>query len=72
MFAGCLFPEGPGALSLQSQSSRNLKILKLDVTSDEDVQLAKKIVQENLPERGERMHEWRRSVFYLGFFWVTC
>ncbi|XP_034534119.1 D-beta-hydroxybutyrate dehydrogenase, mitochondrial [Notolabrus celidotus] len=52
VFAGCLCPEGAGALSLQSQSSRNLKILKLNVTSDEDVQLAKKIVQENLPERG--------------------
>ncbi|CAJ1087744.1 D-beta-hydroxybutyrate dehydrogenase%2C mitochondrial [Xyrichtys novacula] len=52
VFAGCLCPEGAGALSLQSQSSRNLKILKLDVTSDHDVQQAKKTVQENLPERG--------------------
>ncbi|XP_042369127.1 D-beta-hydroxybutyrate dehydrogenase, mitochondrial [Plectropomus leopardus] len=52
VFAGCLFPEGAGAQSLASQSSSNLKILKLDVTSDEDVQQAKKIVEENLPEKG--------------------
>lgn len=53
VFAGCLFPQGAGAQSLARQSSSNLKILKLDVTSDEDVQKAKKIVQENLPGKGE-------------------
>lgn len=53
VFAGCLFPDGPGAQSLARQSSSNLKIIKLDVTSDEDVQQARKVVQENLPEKGE-------------------
>ncbi|XP_044044385.1 D-beta-hydroxybutyrate dehydrogenase, mitochondrial [Siniperca chuatsi] len=52
VFAGCLSPEGAGAQSLARQSSSNLKILKLDVTSDEEVQLAKKMVQENLPKKG--------------------
>ncbi|XP_067358185.1 D-beta-hydroxybutyrate dehydrogenase, mitochondrial [Channa argus] len=52
VFAGCLSPEGAGAQSLILQSSSNLKILKLDVTSDEDVQQAKETVQENLPEKG--------------------
>ncbi|GAA6224203.1 D-beta-hydroxybutyrate dehydrogenase, mitochondrial-like [Lates japonicus] len=52
VFAGCLSPEGAGAQSLARQSSSNLKILKLDVTSDEDVQQAKKMVQDNLPEKG--------------------
>ncbi|XP_071759079.2 D-beta-hydroxybutyrate dehydrogenase, mitochondrial-like [Centroberyx gerrardi] len=52
VFAGCLFPEGAGAQSLVRQSSSSLKILKLDVTSDEDVQQAKKTVQDNLPEKG--------------------
>ncbi|KAK2857088.1 hypothetical protein Q5P01_005823 [Channa striata] len=52
VFAGCLCPDGDGARSLTLQSSSNLKILKLDVTSDEDVQQAKKTVQENLPEKG--------------------
>ncbi|XP_041835219.1 D-beta-hydroxybutyrate dehydrogenase, mitochondrial [Melanotaenia boesemani] len=52
VFAGCLFPEGAGAQSLAIQSSSNLKILKLDVTSDEDVQQAKKTVMKNLPEKG--------------------
>ncbi|XP_029307680.1 LOW QUALITY PROTEIN: retinol dehydrogenase 7 [Cottoperca gobio] len=52
VFAGCLCPEGAGAQSLARQSSSNLKILKLDVTSDEDVLQAKKMVQENLPVKG--------------------
>ncbi|XP_040888737.1 D-beta-hydroxybutyrate dehydrogenase, mitochondrial [Toxotes jaculatrix] len=52
VFAGCLSPEGAGAQSLARQSSSNLKILKLDVTSDEEVQQAKKTVQDNLPEKG--------------------
>lgn len=53
VFAGCLFPQGKGAQNLARLSSSNLKILKLDVTKDEDVQQAKKTVQENLPEKGE-------------------
>ncbi|XP_019746155.1 D-beta-hydroxybutyrate dehydrogenase, mitochondrial-like isoform X2 [Hippocampus comes] len=52
VFAGCLFPQGMGAQSLARESSGNLKILKLDVTSNEDVQQAKKTVKENLPENG--------------------
>lgn len=54
VFAGCLFPEGAGAQSLLRESSSSLKILKLDVTSDDDVQQAKRIVQDSLPEKGER------------------
>lgn len=53
VFAGCLFPQGKGAQNLARLSSSNLKILKLDVTKDEDVQQAKTTVQENLPEKGE-------------------
>ncbi|XP_062270538.1 D-beta-hydroxybutyrate dehydrogenase, mitochondrial [Scomber scombrus] len=52
VFAGCLSPEGAGAQSLMRRSSSNLKILKLDVTSDEDVQQAKRMVQNNLPAKG--------------------
>ncbi|XP_026218819.1 retinol dehydrogenase 7 [Anabas testudineus] len=52
VFAGCLSPDGAGSQTLAQRSSSNLKILKLDVTSDEDVQQAKKTVQENLPEKG--------------------
>lgn len=53
VFAGCLSPEGAGAQSLARQSSSNLRILQLDVTRDEDMQKAKKMVQENLPDKGE-------------------
>ncbi|KAM9835998.1 D-beta-hydroxybutyrate dehydrogenase, mitochondrial [Aulostomus maculatus] len=52
VFAGCLYPEGVGAQNLLKQSSGNLRILKLDVTSDEDVRQAKRLVQDNLPQKG--------------------
>ncbi|XP_068612600.1 D-beta-hydroxybutyrate dehydrogenase, mitochondrial [Brachionichthys hirsutus] len=52
VFAGCLLPRGPGARSLAEQTSGNLKILKLDVTEDEEVERARKTVRENLPEKG--------------------
>ncbi|KAM3857084.1 D-beta-hydroxybutyrate dehydrogenase, mitochondrial [Diretmus argenteus] len=46
------------AQSLARESSGNLKILKLDVTRDEDVQQAKQTVQDNLPEKGEVFGLW--------------
>lgn len=52
VFAGCLFPDGSGAQSLRQQSSGNLKVLKMDVTSDADVEQARKTVLQNLPEKG--------------------
>ncbi|TDG96103.1 hypothetical protein EPR50_G00236100 [Perca flavescens] len=52
VFAGCLSAEGAGAQSLARQSSSNLRIVQLDVTRDEDMQQAKKMVQENLPDKG--------------------
>ncbi|CAL8397895.1 unnamed protein product [Boreogadus saida] len=52
VFAGCLFPEGRGALTLAQEGSCRLRVLKLDVTSDEDVEEAKRVVQINLPENG--------------------
>lgn len=61
VFAGCLFPQGKGAQDLARQSSGNLKILKLDVTSDEEVQQVKKTVQENLPEKGETSTRCKKS-----------
>lgn len=52
VFAGCLQPEGAGAQSLIHLCSSRLQILKLNVTSEQDVQEAKKLVQDNLPEKG--------------------
>lgn len=67
VFAGCLLPEGDGAQSLKKESSSNLRILKLDVTSDEDVQQAKREVQANLPEKGEIVSkaDWICSIIRL-------
>lgn len=66
VFAGCLCPEGPGARSLVRESCGNVTVLKLDVTSDAEVQQAKRVVQENLPEKGEGPkcgdgHLWEKS-----------
>ncbi|XP_023817415.1 D-beta-hydroxybutyrate dehydrogenase, mitochondrial isoform X2 [Oryzias latipes] len=52
VFAGCLSPDGDGAQSLVRDGSGNLKVLQLDVTKEEEVQQARKTVQENLPEEG--------------------
>ncbi|CAG5933884.1 unnamed protein product [Menidia menidia] len=52
VFAGCLCPEGAGARSLARHASANLRVLKLDVTSEADVEQAKRTVQRNLPHRG--------------------
>ncbi|XP_073683686.1 D-beta-hydroxybutyrate dehydrogenase, mitochondrial [Garra rufa] len=52
VFAGCLCPEGPGAQSLVKEGSERMKVLQLDVTKDDDISLAKDLVQANLPEKG--------------------
>ncbi|XP_055019094.1 D-beta-hydroxybutyrate dehydrogenase, mitochondrial isoform X2 [Boleophthalmus pectinirostris] len=51
VFAGCLQPEGVGAQTLARLCSSKLRLLKLDVTLEQDVQHAKKMVQANLPEK---------------------
>ncbi|XP_072304420.1 D-beta-hydroxybutyrate dehydrogenase, mitochondrial [Eucyclogobius newberryi] len=52
VFAGCLQPEGAGAQSLARLCSSQLRLLKLDVTQEQDVQQAKETVQAILPEKG--------------------
>ncbi|XP_053209294.1 estradiol 17-beta-dehydrogenase 2-like [Panonychus citri] len=51
VFAGCLEPEGSGANQLRKNCRNNVKVLKLDVTSDEDVKSAIKIVEDGLKGR---------------------
>ncbi|RWS06192.1 hypothetical protein B4U79_05873 [Dinothrombium tinctorium] len=48
VFAGCLFPDGEGAISLSKYQSERLKVVKLDVTKDEDVFAAVNYVTNNL------------------------
>ncbi|KAM9820360.1 D-beta-hydroxybutyrate dehydrogenase, mitochondrial [Neosynchiropus ocellatus] len=55
VFAGCLAPEELGAQTLARQSSGNLRVLKLDVTKDEDIEEAKGFVTEHLPTKGETL-----------------
>ncbi|GFX27210.1 transposable element Tcb2 transposase [Trichonephila clavipes] len=53
VYASCLFPSGPGAVELKQKSSNRLKILGMDVTSDESVLKAVKFVEEDLKPLSE-------------------
>lgn len=56
VFACCLFPRGQGAKDLRSECSSNLKIIKLDVTSDKDVEIAYSEVEDELKEKKHRKY----------------
>nr|CAD7430876.1 unnamed protein product [Timema monikensis] len=53
VYAGCLFPAGPGAQGLKNTCSQNLHLVPLDVTKDEDMHEAVRQVQDTLGHRGE-------------------
>lgn len=44
IYAGCLFPSGKGAIELRKHSPKKIHIIKLDVTSQEDVDRARESV----------------------------
>lgn len=48
VLACCLFPDGSGAKQLKEDSSPLLSIIKLDVTSDKDVEEAYEKVEKEL------------------------
>lgn len=48
VFAGCLFPEGPGAGSLQKSGSKRLHVVSLDVTNEDSIEKAVSYVKQNL------------------------
>ncbi|XP_073529435.1 retinol dehydrogenase 7-like [Phyllobates terribilis] len=53
VFAACLFPDGEGAQALINHSSPGqVKVIRLDVTSDEEMEKAKQYVKDNLPDKG--------------------
>lgn len=52
VYACCLFEHGDGAKQLKSDCSSKLTIVKLDVTSDEDVDLAYKKIERDLIDTG--------------------
>ncbi|XP_076041215.1 17-beta-hydroxysteroid dehydrogenase type 6-like [Oratosquilla oratoria] len=51
VYAGCLSPEGEGALTLKAECSSLLTVLPLDVTKDEDVKAAYNTVKMTLGDR---------------------
>ena len=44
VYAGCLNPSGEGAKQLKKDASNNLKVIRLDVTKEEDVVRARQAV----------------------------
>jgi hypothetical protein len=53
VFAGCLFPEGTGAVELKSACSEHLHILHLDVTKEDHIKRAVNTVRNCLGARGK-------------------
>ncbi|XP_077518245.1 short-chain dehydrogenase/reductase family 9C member 7-like [Amblyomma americanum] len=52
VFAGCLFPQGEGAQSLQLKASTKLHVVPLNVTKDEDFRRAVDYVRRHLDGNG--------------------
>lgn len=52
VFAGCLIPEGSGAQELKREFPKDVTVFPLDVTKDESVSIARKLVQMSLKNRG--------------------
>ncbi|XP_049776132.1 short-chain dehydrogenase/reductase family 9C member 7-like isoform X2 [Schistocerca cancellata] len=50
--AGCLFPEGPGAQRLVQECSSRLRVVPLDVTSEQQVRDAVSSIRDSLDGRG--------------------
>jgi hypothetical protein len=51
VFAGCLRSQEGGAVQLQNH--RNIHVVQMDITSDEEVTAALDYVSGNLPSKGE-------------------
>ena len=69
VYAGCLSPEKEGAHTLQRETSKRLRIVSLDVASDDSVQRAKETVVKDIGTRGKiRMnkHCLRVYIFRVG------
>lgn len=52
VFAACLNSEGVGAKDLINSCSSNLTVLPMDVTDEQSVQAAKKLIEEELDDYG--------------------
>lgn len=66
VLAGCLFPEGDGAKELKRDLRQNVSIIALDVTSDESVANARKVVQTLVKNKGKWWSEKQESELIMG------
>ena len=69
VFACCLDEKSYGALGLQSigNETGRLNVIRMDVTSQEDVEQARKIVESRLPEQGLWGIVNNAGVYTVGF-----
>ncbi|XP_015785399.1 D-beta-hydroxybutyrate dehydrogenase, mitochondrial [Tetranychus urticae] len=60
VFAGCLFPNGPGAESLKSKAEKpdQLIVVKMDVTKDEDLDAAYETINSTLSQKNSNEKLW--------------
>lgn len=56
IFAGCLQPEGGGALELKKSCSDRLHIVPLDITKEHQIQSAVEYVKNNLPPEAKGLY----------------
>ncbi|KAK7068739.1 hypothetical protein SK128_026624 [Halocaridina rubra] len=51
VYAGCLMPDGKGAMSLKQEASSKLSVVSLDVTKDDEVRAAYKYIEDDLGDK---------------------
>ncbi|GFT98442.1 hypothetical protein NPIL_547561 [Nephila pilipes] len=56
VFAGCLLPDGKGALELKKSCSDKLHIVPLDITKDDQIERAVAYVKSNLPPEAKGLY----------------
>ncbi|XP_022244470.1 dehydrogenase/reductase SDR family member 9-like [Limulus polyphemus] len=74
VFAGFRNPQEDRALRLQAKASRNLQLVQLDVTNNEEVKNAARFVQERLPPGITGLHSLinvSRDMLHGHFDWYT-
>ena len=52
VFAGCLQPNGDGAIKLKETGSANLHVLALNITSDSSVKEVLEYIESHCPRQG--------------------
>lgn len=75
VYAGVLKPNGDGACALKSRKSTYLTVLKLDVTSEDDVKEAVTFVNKTKTGRNNIIFQWQclflLLILHVSFTYIT-